>query len=162
VRRVQYRIRDGFAVKGDPVVIGRHLEQIRDADGALAPEAVLRDAEREESPLHPCFEWDDTEAARRYRLEQARYLIRAIEVEYETRGPDQATVVAVQYVTLGGRNQTEPYQDIRTVMGDAAKRARYVAAVLRDLQAIREKHRHLRELAEVYAAIDQAAQRLLR
>ena len=36
--------------------------------GVFGAEAVVEAARPEDAPLHSYFEWDDTEAARRYRL----------------------------------------------------------------------------------------------
>jgi len=44
--------------------------------GHLTPEAVIEAAKDPESPLHGEFTWDDAEAAHKYRLVQARALIR--------------------------------------------------------------------------------------
>lgn len=46
----------------------------------ITPERVVKAAENRRSPLHACFEWDNTKAAAAYRLEQARTLIRSVEV----------------------------------------------------------------------------------
>lgn len=45
--------------------------------GNLTPEVVVRSAQDAESPLHKEFTWDNAEAAHRYRLTQARALIRS-------------------------------------------------------------------------------------
>jgi len=44
--------------------------------GHLTPEVVIQAAKDPDSPLHSEFTWDDAEAAHRYRLVQARALIR--------------------------------------------------------------------------------------
>lgn len=44
--------------------------------GRLTPEQVVEDARAEDSPLHSHFTWDDAEAAQKYRLNEARALIR--------------------------------------------------------------------------------------
>ena len=45
--------------------------------GHLTPEVVIQAAKDPDSPLHSEFTWDDAEAAHRYRLVQARALIRS-------------------------------------------------------------------------------------
>ncbi|WP_233872383.1 hypothetical protein [Paraburkholderia adhaesiva] len=54
------------------------------ARGNLTAEAVVRDATRKESVLHPYFEWNDGRAAHQYRIEQARELIRGVHIVYES------------------------------------------------------------------------------
>lgn len=63
--------------------------------GVLTPNAVIEDARDESSPLHAHFEWDDSEAAKQWRLEQARALIRSVKVEIQT---EARTVSTVRYV----------------------------------------------------------------
>jgi hypothetical protein len=45
--------------------------------GNLTPSILVKEAEDPASPLHDRFEWDDAEAAQRWRLEQARVLLRS-------------------------------------------------------------------------------------
>lgn len=46
--------------------------------GPLTPDAVIRDAKKQDSPLHGEFEWDDGKAGHRWRIEQARALIASV------------------------------------------------------------------------------------
>ena len=57
------------------------LTELEDSRGGLTPDLVLETARDPTSPLHQCFEWDDTVAAHRYRVDQARYLITSHRVE---------------------------------------------------------------------------------
>jgi hypothetical protein len=65
-------------------------EVVRDAlaklaqRGMLSPHAVLDAASDPRHPLHSAFDWDDSEAAAKWRLEQARTLIRSVRVVIET------------------------------------------------------------------------------
>lgn len=55
--------------------IDNELERIYRRDGEVSPESILESARSPKSPLHQYFEWDDSLAAERYRLEQARQMI---------------------------------------------------------------------------------------
>lgn len=62
-----------------------HLKQLCDANGGrITPEQVLEDAKDPESPIHDYFEWDNNAAANRFRLGQARALIRSVEYLFRT------------------------------------------------------------------------------
>jgi hypothetical protein len=50
--------------------------------GVVSPRDVVDAAKSEVSPLHPYFEWDDTVAAEKFRLGQARNLLR-IRIDYQ-------------------------------------------------------------------------------
>jgi hypothetical protein len=70
------------------------LQQL-ERDGRLTPEDVLNAAEDPSSPLHGWFDWNDDTAAHKYRLEQARMLIRTITVEITT---ENRVLKCVRYV----------------------------------------------------------------
>ena len=110
--------------------------------GRLTKEIVLEDAEDPASPLHSLFEWDDTEAARKYRLSQANEIIRSIKVEVKT---DKHTISVVRYVrdpatssgyveTLRVRGHEEQARDVMraeiTRVVAALERAQDIADVL--------------------------------
>ena len=52
------------------------LNAIHDEFGTLTPELVVDVARDPEHPLHSRFEWDDSIAAEKWRLEQAGQLLR--------------------------------------------------------------------------------------
>lgn len=65
----------------DRVLIKRKLQELVDRDGKPTPEAFLKLAEPETSPLHRFFTWDDQQAAHQMRLLQARQLVRTVTLE---------------------------------------------------------------------------------
>ena len=68
-------------------VLAAEIAALKDSDGRVTPEAVLKAAESESSPLHAYFEWDNDVAAHEHRLNQARDLIRQVRftITYEDR-----------------------------------------------------------------------------
>jgi len=62
--------------------IRERLQQIADAnDGLLTPESVVEDARSKTSPLHGQFTWSQKQAAYERWLDQARSLIRTVQIE---------------------------------------------------------------------------------
>ena len=58
---------------------GKRLETIATKNkGKIKPITVVEDARSNSSPFHNYFVWDDTKAAEKYRLQQARELINHI------------------------------------------------------------------------------------
>lgn len=57
------------------------LLQIHKRDAGLTPGAVVKAARPASSPLHTHFEWDDAVAGEKFRLDQARQLIRCVVIE---------------------------------------------------------------------------------
>lgn len=79
---MKFRVTPGARLrKADADILGPAFEAIKKA-GPLTAESVLA-AAKPGTALHRFFEWNDKKAAHEYRLEQARRLIRSIEVVIE-------------------------------------------------------------------------------
>lgn len=148
---MRYEWKDGARSKGlKAEVVGPVLEKLIEKDGTLTAEGVLSEAKKKRSPLHSWFEWDDTEAARQYRLSQARNLIRSITVK--VTGSDEDVTVRA-FVNLGGPE----YEEVNTVLGTADRRQVMLKRAKRELKRVRDQYATLNELARVFAAIDDLA-----
>lgn len=79
----------------DKKIIERLQKLTRLGGGTLTPRAVVDDASDPRSPLHSQFEWDNDLAADKYRIEQARRLIRKVRVDVEI---EEIAVSTVRYV----------------------------------------------------------------
>jgi hypothetical protein len=79
-----YSFRDSFRRFNDraitPETAGKELARIHEEHGTLKAETVVDEARPDEAPLHPAFEWNDPVAAELYRREQARSLIKTVQV----------------------------------------------------------------------------------
>lgn len=64
----------------DPDLAGQALAEIEAKSGNLTAFNVVDAARPKRSPLHGAFEWDNTVAAESWRLEQARSMIKSIEI----------------------------------------------------------------------------------
>ena len=68
------------------VIVERAFELLHQEHGQITPQLVLDEAQSPTSPLHMYFEWDDTEAARKYRLIQAMNMLMASKFVVELAG----------------------------------------------------------------------------
>jgi hypothetical protein len=81
------------------------LEAIAERNaGRLTPEDAIEDARDEESPLHPHFTWDDSEAAHKQRMYEARALIRSVRV---TTVINQTVTRTIAYIRDPGKESDE-------------------------------------------------------
>lgn len=70
----------------------QHLGQIMEEFGdRITPKDVVAKAKPKSSPIHHLFEWDDTAAAHRFRLFQARNHINRLEVVILVDNKERAT-----------------------------------------------------------------------
>ncbi len=107
-----------------------------DNGNQLEPESVVADAADPDSPLHDAFIWDDTEAAHKYRLDQARGLIRW--VKYESKLVSH-TVSVPKYVSYGTEQADSGYESIEDVAKDVAKSEQVFMRELRAVQGHLER-----------------------
>ncbi|WCM88820.1 hypothetical protein [Acidovorax sp. NCPPB 3576] len=155
-----YQFKAGAHISGDAQAVGERLDQIRSKANGLTPESVVADAAQPSSVLHPHFEWDDSKAAERYRLDQAGHLIRSVTVvfeEPEASAPPR-TVRAFLPVETGTGERV--YESSVRAMNDGEMRAQVLKRAHAELSAVSRKWRELQELAGVFEALDQVALQL--
>ena len=122
-------------------------------DGLTADE-VVADAKRKRSPIHDYFQWDDSEAAAEYRLEQARHLMRSVAIVIEGR-EDREPIRA--FVRLAKNTH---YRSLTVVMSDNVMRNDFLEQAMRELQSWQRRYQDYAELAEVFSAIDATASKV--
>ena len=107
--KMTFRAAPGSRLRaGDVDALGQTLERLKLA-GPLTAERVLDEASDRSSPLYKYFEWDNDKAAHQYRLEQARRLIRSIEVVIEDKKGKQIPMKAYYNVAdAEGQRSYEP------------------------------------------------------
>lgn len=121
----------------------QELKLIEEENGILTPERVVEAARSEKSPLHNAFEWDDTEAGRKYRLIQARFLINSIKVEYlgqRTDGYVNAIVTVDKVPTRGYVSAETAFSDddiYKQVIRNAARELRYWQSKYKSLETLK-------------------------
>lgn len=135
----------------NPVVISELQRIASEHGGQLRPADVVEAAKPIDSPLHSKFEWDDNEAAQRYRLWQARQLI-AVTVEYIGSGKE--AVLSRVFVSLSSdRRGDGGYRSITAVMGDQRRRSELLNDAMKEMESFQSKYAELQELASVFAAM---------
>jgi len=152
-----YKAAKGATYKDrDAQIIGERLETL----GVVKPEDIVRDAARKRSPLHPYFEWDDGLAADEYRKQQARYLVRHLQVVIKVEGGVETTKA---YHSLRiTKDDNEPgeqaYVPLNIIRADAALTDQVIQKALNELiswTARYEKYKAI--LPGVFSAIAEAA-----
>jgi len=146
----------------------RELEK----DGRLLPADVLEEARNPDSPLHGHFEWDDTEAAAKYRLSQARALIRTVKLNVTVRSVPLSVVGYVRDPDL--QTKDAGYRNVLSLRSDedsarlaiieemkrvsnAIRRAKSIAAVLGMVEEIERIEELVSSISEQAAAPVSAA-----
>lgn len=115
-------------------------------DGMVTPERVVEYAANPDTALHSRFTWDDTEAAAKHRLWEARQILR-VAVRYVgevEKRPMRA------YVSLGSdRYNGGGYRTIASVMSDADRRAELLSQAKAEARTWANRYRDLAECADI-------------
>ena len=136
----------------DANVAGEELQRIYAEHGKVEPEDVVEESKPYDAPLHNCFEWNNDVAADKYRIEQARNIIRSIRVEVTTETGHDVEIRAFESV------RTE-YHPIQVIRQNADMMEELRASARSAMIAFKTKFQTLGELQGVIQAMDEALER---
>jgi len=115
--------------------------------GQITPQEVLEKARDVNSELHKCFELDDSIAAEKYRLQQARSII--INLVY---APKKEEEQSVRCFSLTSKVST--YQPTQQFLVQDDEYQTLLKRALAELEAFKRKYHTLTELEAVFEAIE--------
>ena len=130
------------------------LKRLLASHGVLTPQIVLEAARSQRSALHRLFEWDDTAAAEKFRLTQARNLIRTVRVVITAPNTEPREVRAYVSPAHG-----QGYYGIATVLSKEELRLQLLAQAMREMEAFQRKYATIQELSDVLEAMDSVLRR---
>ena len=145
-----YKWKSGARIKANAQVAGEVCDALA-KEGRLTPAELVNVSRDKKAPLHDAFEWRDKVAAERYREVQAGHIIRSVEVVMTGTSEPVRAYFPVE-AEGGGRH----YSHIEVIMRDADGRDALLARALAELESFKRKYKTLAELADVFAAIDDA------
>ena len=117
-------------------------------DRKVTPEEVLEQARNDEdSELHKCFEWNDSVAAEKYRLTQARQIIQLLVIKPERKEEPQVRVFQIT-------TETNNYQPVRLFLEQPDEYKALLQRAKNELSALKTRYKTLSELENVFAEID--------
>lgn len=136
----------GFYKGVDPVEV---YSELRSLGETYTPEDVVTAAEDENSELHKCFEWDDSIAAEKYRLQQANRLIAnlVVVVEREEKEP-------TEFRLYQSNGRTKGFSKSTVIARDVDRYAELLKRAMAELDAFRKRYANIVELENVIAEIE--------
>lgn len=143
----QYQWGDGWKPSVDANIVGGVVEQIEAENGRVTKEKFLDYSRPEDSPTHSIFEWDDSKAAEKYRLEQSLHTIGNLRVVYTSPSNEEASVKA--FVNVSAMRDTPAYESIAVALKDDSKRANILNRIQGELDSFVQRNRHIEELADM-------------
>ena len=115
--------------------------------GKFTPMEVLEKAKDETTELHKCFEWNDSIAAEKYRIEQAKNIIRML--VYKKENKEQ------QVVRYYAKTETKHvYQPTKQFLVQEDEYQGLLRRALAELEAFKNKYHTLTELENIFEAME--------
>lgn len=137
--------------------IRKELEIIRKRNGGLCrPADVVAYARNKGTALHDQFTWDDGDAAEKYRLWEARQVIRV----HVTVLPNDAKPIRAFVSLRSDRDTGGGYRTIEDVMAKNSWREELLDQAMAEQQLWQSKYEHLVELAPLFEAREKVAAQL--
>jgi len=124
----------------------------RSPSGRLNAEDVVEAARDPNSPLHQYFTWSDSEAAERWRMQEAQNLIRSFSIYNEELKIRVRALTSLE----DDREEGGGYRWTIDVLQRPDLREQYLISALKDLEAVRKRYAHVQELVALWQAIDEA------
>ena len=121
-------------------------------DDILTPQIVINSARSKDSILHDQFEWDDTAAAKKYRIVQARELLQ-VTVEYVRDSKGNKKQIRV-FASLKSDRIDGGYRTMVDIFSDKEYRKQLLQDALDDLETFKRKYFELKEFAIIFDAIN--------
>lgn len=152
--KIQYKNTEKFT----PEVI----EEVMDVKTkyGLTAETLLKTARRKSSLLYGFFDWDDSSAGEKWRLQQARGFINEIKIVVEDK-----ELYAFESVTVSVEDENpkssvkkattqREYKSIVEIMSKEEYRVQLVQRALAEATYWKERHFELNELQSIFSLID--------
>ena len=132
--------------------VAKELEAIKHKHGGLLrPADVVEFARDAHTGLHQKFDWSDRSAAAKFRLQQAREVIRChVTIIHEDAEPVRA------YFSLLPDRKAEGggYRGIQEVIDNKTWRAQMLETAMSEMRSFRAKYSALKELVNVFEEME--------
>lgn len=116
-------------------------------DNKISPQELLEKARNENSELHKCFEWDDSVAAEKYRLIQARQII--VNLVYKKVAKEEQPVRCFQI-----SSERTVYQPTTQFLVQEDEYQTLLKRAKSELESFKRRYSTLTELESVFEAIE--------
>ena len=156
---MEIKFKHGVHIKAKPEAVFNELERVRElGDGDIELSILVIESKPTTAVLHDEFEWSNAKAANKYRVEQARYIVRSLEITYDKSEPARAyqSVRVIEAETTNKPAKAKyVFRSMEDVMKDPETRDELLGQAIRDALAYRKRYQALQELAKIFVAMDE-------
>ena len=124
------------------------IMEICDDIESASPQAILEKARDETTELHRCFTWDDSIAAEKWRINEARLVTRQLVIK-EVEVPKDRPEIRLFYKT----DNESGYKPTQIIVKQEDEYKQLLARAYSELRAFKRKYSMLKELQEIFELI---------
>lgn len=124
------------------------IMEICDDIESASPQAILEKARDETTELHRCFTWDDSIAAEKWRINEARLVTRQLVIK-EVEVPKDRPEIRLFYKT----DNESGYKPTHIIVQQEDEYKQLLARAYSELRAFKQKYSTLEELQEIFELI---------
>jgi hypothetical protein len=124
-------------------------QEIMEIGESATPRQIVDRARDESSELHKCFEWNDSIAAEKYRLSQARKIVEVLVIQRLPDAPKDAPEIRIFHKT----ESTGGYKPINRIVQDNDEYQKLLQRAFAEFHALKIKYQNLQELDYITSLI---------
>ena len=145
---IKWSLKDIF--KADATKCYEEIQQIGEE---VKPEQVVEKARDSNTELHKCFDWDNSSAAEKYRLYQARNVINhLIVIRHDVK--EESAPVQFRVMMKNDKGSSSGYKQTIVMVKDDDEYKKLLEQAYAELRSFKKKYQCLSELSEILALID--------
>lgn len=126
-------------------------EEILGIGESATPAQIVDRAKDETSELHKCFDWNDTEAAYKWRIHQARQVVCHLVIKQTDEERKQNKP---QRRIFEKPSHESGYKPVTLIVQNQDEYQRLLSMAYADLQKFKARYSSLSEMEEILALID--------
>lgn len=140
-----------FKFKADAQKCADEIMEICEELESATPQQILEKARDSNTELHKCFTWDDTEAAEKWRISEARAVVRNLKIiEQKLDKQPEPTTIRVFYKT----DNESGYKPTKLILKKPDEYKTLVERCRSELLAIKQKFNSISEYEEIWEMIN--------
>ena len=122
-------------------------QEIQTIGESVTAQQILDYARNPETELHKCFEWNDSIAAEKFRLQQARTVVCNLVIVEDKSKPEPQKIRVMQFTE-------ESYKPVQLIVRNKTEYESLLERARAELRAFKKRYHTLVELEEILALID--------
>ena len=138
--------------KADAQKVGEEIYSICEDFEQATPQQILEKGRDEKTELHKCFEWDDSIAAEKFRLDQARGITRSL-VFYRNEQQKENDEPEIRVFHKTEQTRDSGYKPLTVIVANQDEYKKLLQRAWLELHAFKEKYKNLKELDYILSLI---------